>query len=405
MAPYLVVIGFIATFAVIPFGPVLVIADLDIGILYITAVTGLVVVGVLMAGWSSNNKWSLLGGIRSAAQIVSYEIPAGLSIFPIVLLTGTLSMQGIIRAQGWTPWQWFLFHDPFTFTAFFVFFVAALAEGNRTPFDLPEAESELVAGFCTEYSGMRYLLFFLAEWGNLYVIGAIVTTLFLGGWQVPPVTTQPVAADGPPAPDVLLEGVLLRVHRHVGARDLAARARRPADDALLEVHGADRARERRWYGDLDEWSCPTRVGRVVAFAMTLGTAAAVVLFFRRVRFHLQRARLAPSTTTTARSSDVGSLLKKGHLLRCSVVRLCGIAHYLRALPRASHLTLFEQPAGLPRARGRGGRFASALSILIGFLRLNWRAERSGALSLRPAAPAGCSKGSGCERRDRTNAEA
>src|SRR5262245_49615702 len=185
MAPYLVVIGFIATFAVIPFSQVLVIADLNIGILYVTAVTGLVVVGVLMAGWASNNKWSLLGGIRSAAQIVSYEIPAGLSIFPIVLLTGTLSMQGIIAAQGWKPWDWFLFHNPFTLMAFFIFFVAALAEGNRTPFDLPEAESELVAGFCTEYSGMRYLLFFLAEWGNLYVIGAIVTALFLGGWQGP----------------------------------------------------------------------------------------------------------------------------------------------------------------------------------------------------------------------------
>src|SRR5882724_12817204 len=156
LAPYLVVIGFVATFAVIPFSSVLVIADLNIGIVYITAVTGLVVVGVLMAGWASNNTWSLLGGIRSAAQIVSYEIPAALSIFPIVLLTGTLSMQGIIQAQGWAPWHWFVFANPFTFAAFFIFFVAALAEGNRTPFDLPEAESELVAGFCTEYSGMRY---------------------------------------------------------------------------------------------------------------------------------------------------------------------------------------------------------------------------------------------------------
>src|SRR5256886_8565535 len=101
------------------------------------------------------------------------------------MLAGTLSMQDIIRHQGWAPWTWHVFDNPFTFLAFFIFFVSALAEGNRTPFDLPEAESELVMGFATEYSGMRNLLFFMAEWGNLYVIGAIVTTLFLGGWKLP----------------------------------------------------------------------------------------------------------------------------------------------------------------------------------------------------------------------------
>jgi NADH-quinone oxidoreductase subunit H len=185
LAPYVVMTGFVAAFVALPFGGPLIIADLNVGILYVTAVTSLVVVGILMAGWASNNKWSLLGGIRSAAQIISYEIPAGLSIFPIVILSGSLSMQSIIGAQGWAPWTWHLFANPFTFVAFFVFFIAALAEGNRTPFDLPEAESELVMGFATEYSGMRNLLFFMAEWGNLYVIGAVVTTLFLGGWQIP----------------------------------------------------------------------------------------------------------------------------------------------------------------------------------------------------------------------------
>ena len=186
LAPYIVFMGFLCTFVVIPFGASLIVADLNIGILYILAVTSLVVVGILMAGWASNNKWSLLGGMRSAAQIVSYEIPAGVSIVTIVFLAGTMSMQGIIKAQGWGPWDWFLFHNPFTFAAFFLYFTAALAEGNRTPFDIPEAESELVAGYVTEYSGMRFLFFFFAEWGNLYVIGAVATTLFLGGWQVPP---------------------------------------------------------------------------------------------------------------------------------------------------------------------------------------------------------------------------
>ena len=185
MAPYVVVVGFVAAFVAVPFAGGLIIADLNIGILYITAMTSLVVVGILVAGWSSNNKWSMLGGIRSATQIISYEIPAGLAVFPAVLLSGTLSMQGIIAAQGWAPVDWHMFHSPFAMVSFLLFFVAALAEGNRTPFDLPEAESELVAGFATEYSGMRSLLFFLAEWGNLYLIGAIVATLYMGGWQVP----------------------------------------------------------------------------------------------------------------------------------------------------------------------------------------------------------------------------
>ncbi|HEV8343145.1 MAG TPA: NADH-quinone oxidoreductase subunit NuoH [Candidatus Binatia bacterium] len=192
LAPYIVFIGFLATFVVIPFGSQLIVADLNIGILYVLAVTSLVVVGILMAGWSSNNKWSLLGGMRSAAQIVSYEIPAGVAVLTIVFVSGTMSMQGIINGQGWAPWDWYLFYNPFTFIVFFLYFTAALAEGNRTPFDIPEAESELVAGYVTEYSGMRFLFFFFAEWGNLYVIGAVATTLFLGGWQIPPITDHPV---------------------------------------------------------------------------------------------------------------------------------------------------------------------------------------------------------------------
>src|SRR5208282_796101 len=185
LAPYLVMLAFILPWAVMPFSSSLILADLNVGILYMTAVTALTVVGLLMAGWASNDKWSLIGGIRSAAQIISYEIPAGLSIFPIVLMTGTLSMQGIIRGQGWSPDRWFIFANPFCFAAAIILFVSGLAENNRTPFDLPEAESELVAGFATEYSSMRYLFFFMAEWGNMFIAAAIVTTLFLGGWRFP----------------------------------------------------------------------------------------------------------------------------------------------------------------------------------------------------------------------------
>ncbi len=184
-APYVVFAGLFAVFVVIPFGDGLIISNLNIGIFYVLAISSLVVVGILMSGWSSNNKWSLLGGMRSAAQIVSYEIPVSLAILPVILLTGSLGMQDIIRGQGAYPWQWYAFHNPFTFIACFAFFISALAEGNRTPFDIPEAESELVAGYNTEYSGMRFVFFFFAEWANLYVIAALTVTLFLGGWNTP----------------------------------------------------------------------------------------------------------------------------------------------------------------------------------------------------------------------------
>jgi len=185
LAPYLVFPGDFAAFAALPFGFGIAASNIDIGIFYITAITSLVVIGILMAGWSSNNKWSLIGGIRSAAQIISYEIPGSLAVLTVVALAGTLNMHEIIVQQGGWPWQWFIFANPFTFVAYFIFFASILAEGNRTPFDLPEAESELVAGYLTEYSGMRFLFFLFTEWANLWVMSAILTTLFLGGWQIP----------------------------------------------------------------------------------------------------------------------------------------------------------------------------------------------------------------------------
>jgi NADH-quinone oxidoreductase subunit H len=185
MAPYFVIVGFALTFVVLPFGHSLIAADLDVGVFYVTSVTALVVVGILISGWSSNSKWAPFGGMRSAAQVISYEIPAGIAIMVPVAMAGTLSMQGIIGAQGGAPWEWFIFRNPAAFIAFFIFFTAQLAEGNRAPFDLPEAESELVAGYLSEYSGFRFAIYFLAEWGNLWVMSAVATTLFLGGWQIP----------------------------------------------------------------------------------------------------------------------------------------------------------------------------------------------------------------------------
>jgi NADH-quinone oxidoreductase subunit H len=194
MAPYFVMTGFVCTFVVLPFGYQASATNMNVGLFYVVSITALTVVGVLISGWSSNSKWSLFGGMRAAAQVVSYEIPAGLVILVPVFMAGSLNLHDIIRAQGGMPWDWYMFQSPMGYAAFFILFTSLLAEGNRTPFDLPEAESELVAGYNTEYSGMRFGLFFLAEWGNLWVMSALLTTLFLGGWQVPGFSTAQLAA-------------------------------------------------------------------------------------------------------------------------------------------------------------------------------------------------------------------
>lgn len=181
LAPYVVMISAMLLMAPIAFAKDFQMWDLNIGVLYVSSVSSIAVIGILMAGWSSNNKYSLLGAMRSGAQIVSYELSAGLSIIAIVILVGSLKISDIIASQQ-NGWWIFKGHIP-AIIAFVIFLIAVTAETNRAPFDLAEAESELTAGFHTEYSGMRFALFFLAEYANIFIVCAIGATLFLGGWM------------------------------------------------------------------------------------------------------------------------------------------------------------------------------------------------------------------------------
>ncbi|MGE5521640.1 MAG: NADH-quinone oxidoreductase subunit NuoH [Candidatus Dadabacteria bacterium] len=181
LAPFVVMIVAMLILAPIGFAKNFQIWDINIGVLYVSAISSLSVIGILMAGWASNNKYSLLGAMRSGAQIVSYELSAGLSIISIVVLTGSLQISEIVSSQA-NGWWIFKGHIP-AIIAFVIFIIAVTAETNRAPFDLAEAESELTAGFHTEYSGMKFALFFLAEYINIFIVCAIGTTLFLGGWM------------------------------------------------------------------------------------------------------------------------------------------------------------------------------------------------------------------------------
>jgi NADH-quinone oxidoreductase subunit H len=186
LAPYIVFGGAYAAYAVIPFSAGYVGSGINIGLFYFISISSIVVVGLLMAGWASNNKWSLYGALRSAAQIVSYEVPVALTIVGVVMVAGTMDLQTINSAQSGWFWNWFLFQKfPFLFMALIIYFTASLAEVNRTPFDIPEAEQELVGGYHTEYGGMRFALLFLSEYSNMFAVCAIATTLFLGGWNSP----------------------------------------------------------------------------------------------------------------------------------------------------------------------------------------------------------------------------
>ncbi|MGC2235477.1 MAG: NADH-quinone oxidoreductase subunit NuoH [Pyrinomonadaceae bacterium] len=160
----------------------LTIARIDVGVLFVLGITSVGVYGIALAGWSSNNKYSLMGGLRSSAQMISYELAMGASVIGAVMLAGTLELGGIIQAQAQSPFKWFIIPQ---FIGFVVFLIAAFAETNRVPFDLPEAETELVAGFHTEYSALKFALFFMAEYVNMFTVSVMCTVLFLGGWYVP----------------------------------------------------------------------------------------------------------------------------------------------------------------------------------------------------------------------------
>ncbi|HEU4894926.1 MAG TPA: NADH-quinone oxidoreductase subunit NuoH [Acidimicrobiia bacterium] len=192
-APILVLVGTVALFVVIPFGPNLIFRDLDVGVFYALAISSLSTIGILMAGWSSANKYSLIGGLRAAGQLIAYELPLVLAVVGSVILAGTMSLQGIVQAQIDAGYPYVIFQ----FVGFGIFMVASLAELSRIPFDMPIAESELVMGYLTEYSGFRFLFFFLAEFANMFTLSAIAATLFLGGYWLPGVPEDVLEFAGP----------------------------------------------------------------------------------------------------------------------------------------------------------------------------------------------------------------
>ncbi len=195
LAPYIMFAGAFAGFAVIPFSSAFAPAVIDLGLFYIFAISSLGVIGLVMGGWASNNKYSLLGAMRSAAQIVSYEIPAAMTLLTLATLAGTLNLQEFVQEQSGGFWNWFIFGGPggwekiliipFMVALFILYLVSSLAETNRTPFDIPEGESEIVAGYHTEYSGMKFAMFFFAEYANMFIVSAIIAIAFFGGWNSP----------------------------------------------------------------------------------------------------------------------------------------------------------------------------------------------------------------------------
>ncbi len=184
MGPYIALVGSYLAYLALPFGDGVVAQNMNIAVFYILAVLSTEVFGIILGAYGSSSKWALFGGMREAAQIVSYEVPRAISVIVPVIVAGTMNLSVIAQQQAGLFWNWYVFHDPFTFCAFWVFFTCGTASCKRAPFDLAEAESELVAGFHTEYSGFRWLIFFMAEYGSMFAISGIAALLFLGGWHL-----------------------------------------------------------------------------------------------------------------------------------------------------------------------------------------------------------------------------
>jgi NADH-quinone oxidoreductase subunit H len=211
IAPYIAFSGAFVAFVALPFGNGIVAAEMNVAAFFILAILSTEVFGIILAGYGSGSKWSLFGGIREAAQVVSYEVPRAMTVLLPVILAGTLNLNTIANQQSGFLWNWYIFHDPFTFVAFWVFFTCATASCKRAPFDLAEAESELVAGFHTEYSGLRWSLFFMAEYGAMFAASGIAVILFLGGWNTGLLPGDPAVLLGADSTWLWIVGNILNV--------------------------------------------------------------------------------------------------------------------------------------------------------------------------------------------------
>jgi NADH-quinone oxidoreductase subunit H len=304
LAPYMAFAPVYAAFLILPFGPQLCFdGGFNNGLLLILAVLAVEVMSVILAGWGSNSKWAIYGAMREACQMVSYEIPLGVSLICAILVGGTLNMVELGYLQGGGLWDWFVFHNPFMLAAFLIYFIASLASSKRAPFDLPESESELVAGFHTEYSGIRFSFFFFAEYAGMFVIGVIVAFAFLGGWN------SPLGGPG---------GGLDPVYRFVGFDPIAA-GEAYRNGALAGAVG--------WTETAEAMGLtPVTLAIVNAYSLVWVVLKAYALIFTHMwlRWTLPRIRIDQVLHTCVKV-----------LLPASLITMAGVAIWLLVVPQAN----------------------------------------------------------------------